>query len=79
MASATADRDRAFWDLHVNFWRAPNFLDIFPTDRRLAAAAAHGAQEFAETARVLPVLLAPVPPWKDLSPEAIAHVDDRFV
>jgi predicted acylesterase/phospholipase RssA len=78
VASATADRDRAFWDLHVNFRRAPNFLDIFPTDRRLAAAAAHGAQEFAETARVLPVLLAPVPAWKELAPEAIAHVSDRF-
>jgi hypothetical protein len=78
VASATADRDRAFWDLHVNFRRAPNFLDVFPSDARLAAAAAHGAQEFAETARVLPVLLAPVPPWKSLAPEAIAHVDDRF-
>ena len=79
VASATADRDRAFWDLHVAFQRAPNFLDLFPTDARLAAAAATGAREFADTARVLPVLLAPVPPWKDLSPEAIAHVDDRFV
>ena len=79
VASATADRDRAFWDLHVQFRRAPNFLDIFPTDARLAAAAEHGAQEFAETARVLPVLLAPVPAWKDLAPDAIAHVSDRFV
>ena len=79
VASATADRDRAFWDLHLAFQRAPNFLDLFPTDARLAAAAANGAREFADTARVLPVLLAPVPPWKDLSPEAIAHVDDRFV
>ncbi len=79
VASATADRDRAFWDLHVNFRRAPNFLDVFPTHTRLAAAAAHGEQEFAETARVLSVLLAPVPPWKQLAPEAIAHVSDRFV
>ena len=63
----------------MNFRRAPNLLDIFPTDARLAAAAANGAQEFAETARVLPVLLAPVPAWKDLAPEAIAHVSDRFV
>ena len=77
--SATADRDRAFWDLHVNFRRAPSVIDLFPTHTRLAAAAANGEQEFAETARVLPVLLAPVPPWKDLSPEAIAHVSDRFV
>ena len=79
VASATADRDRAFWHLHLDFQSAPNFLDLFPTDARLAAAAANGAREFADTARVLPVLLAPVPPWKDLSPEAIAHVDDRFV
>jgi hypothetical protein len=79
VASATADRDRAFWDLHVNFQRAPNFLDLFPNDARLEAAAAHGEQEFAETARVLPTLLAPLPPWKELAPEAIAHVDDRFV
>jgi predicted acylesterase/phospholipase RssA len=77
--SATADRDRAFWDLHVNFRRAPSVIDLFPTHTRLAAAAANGEQEFAETARVLPVLLAPVPPWKDLAPEAIAHVSDRFV
>jgi predicted acylesterase/phospholipase RssA len=76
---ATADRDRAFWDLHVNFRRAPNFLDLFPTNARLATAAANGAREFADTARMLPALLAPVPRWKDLSPEAIAHVGDRFV
>jgi predicted acylesterase/phospholipase RssA len=79
VASATADRDRAFWDLHVNFRRAPNFLDVFPSDARLRAAAKHGEQEFGETARVLPPLLAPVPAWKELSPEAIAHRDDRFV
>jgi hypothetical protein len=79
VASATADRDRAFWDLHVNFQRAPNFLDVFPSDARLRSAAANGEREFAETARVLPPLLAPVPPWKELSPEAIAHRDDRFV
>jgi hypothetical protein len=79
VASATADRDRAFWDLHVNFSRAPSFLDVFPSDARLRAAARHGEHEFAETARVLPKLLAPVPPWKELAPESIAHVDDRFV
>jgi hypothetical protein len=78
VASATADRDRAFWDLHVNFQRAPNFLDVFPSDARLATAAANGKREFAETARVLPPLLAPVPPWKELAPDAIAHRDDRF-
>jgi hypothetical protein len=77
--SATADRDRGFWDLHVNFRRAPSVIDLFPTAARLSSAAASGAREFAETARVLPVLLARVPPWKELAPEAIAHVDDRFV
>jgi predicted acylesterase/phospholipase RssA len=78
VASATADRDRAFWDLHVNYTRAPSFLDIFPSDARLAAAAESGEHEFAQTARVLRVLLARVPAWKELAPEAIAHVDDRF-
>jgi patatin-like phospholipase len=78
VASATADRDRAFWDLHMNFRRVPSFLDVFPNDARLAAAAENGEREFAETARVLPKLLAPVPPWKELAPEAIAHADDRF-
>jgi hypothetical protein len=77
--SATADRDRAFWDLHVNFRRAPSVIDLFPTHTRLAAAAESGAQEFADIARVLPVLLAPVPAWKELAPDAIAHVSDRFV
>jgi Patatin-like phospholipase len=79
VASATADRDRAFWDLHVNFRHAPNFLDVFPSDARLRTAATRGGQEFVETARLLPVLLASVPPWKELSPESIAHTDDRFV
>jgi hypothetical protein len=79
VASATADRDRAFWDLHVNFQRAPNFLDVFPSDARLRTAATRGAQEFAETAQLLPKLLAPVPPWKELSPESLAHTDDRFI
>lgn len=41
------------------------------------SAAAAGAR--LPRPRVLPVLLAPVPPWKDLSPEAIVHVDDRFI
>jgi predicted acylesterase/phospholipase RssA len=77
--AATADRDRAFWDLHVNFRRAPTVIDIFPSASRLEAAAANGAREFADTARVLPHLFASVPPWKDLAPETIAHVDDRFV
>jgi hypothetical protein len=64
--SATADRDRAFWDLHVNFRRAPGFLDLFPTEQRLRRAADDGAREFEETARVLRPLLAPLPRWQEL-------------
>lgn len=79
VAAATADRDKAFWDLHLAFEKAPPFLALFPSDASLKSAAERGEHEFAETARILPHLLAPVPPWKELSPEAIAHQDDRFV
>jgi predicted acylesterase/phospholipase RssA len=79
VAAATADRDKAFWDLHVNFEKAPPFLSLFPSDASLRASTRQGEREFAPTARVLPALLAPVPPWKELAPEAIAHRDDRFV
>jgi predicted acylesterase/phospholipase RssA len=65
--SATADRDRWFWDLHWNFRRAPPFLDLFPTPARLRRAAESGAREFGPTARVLRALLAPLPPWKELA------------
>ena len=68
--SATADRDRAFWDLHLNFRNAPPFLDLFPTEARLRRAARSGAREFAETAELLRAILAPLPPWKDLAPHA---------
>jgi predicted acylesterase/phospholipase RssA len=78
VAAATADRDKAFWDLHVNFKNAPPFLALFPSAERLRKAAAQGEREFEETARVLPPLLAPVPPWKDLAPEAIAEKDEFF-
>jgi predicted acylesterase/phospholipase RssA len=79
VAAASADRDKAFWDLHVNFEKAPPFLALFPGDASLRSSAAQGEREFDATARVLPHLLAPVPPWKELAPEAIAHSDDRFV
>jgi len=79
VASATADRDKAFFDLHVNFKNAPPFLSLFPRGERLRSAAAQGEREFEATARVLPPLLAPVPAWKDLAPEAIAHVDDYLI
>jgi hypothetical protein len=78
VASASADRDKAFWDLHVNFEKAPPFLSLFPSDASLSASAAQGEREFEAAARVLQPLLAPVPPWKELAPEAIAHTDDRF-
>ena len=79
VAAATADRDKAFWDLHVNFAQAPPFLSLFPSDASLRSSAAKGEREFEPTARVLPHLFAPVSPWKELSPESIAHTDDRFV
>jgi predicted acylesterase/phospholipase RssA len=79
VAAASADRDKAFWDLHVNFEHAPPFLSLFPSDPSLRSSAAQGEREFEAAARVLPPLLAPVPPWKELAPEAIAHTDDRFV
>jgi hypothetical protein len=68
--SATADRDRAFWDLHVNFRNAPPFLDLFPTEARLRRAARSGAREFARTAELLRAILAPLPPWSELAPHA---------
>lgn len=79
VAAATADRDKAFWDLHRPFERAPPFLALFPSDASLQSAAERGEQEFAEIARVLPPLFAPVPPWKELEPEAIAHQDERVI
>jgi hypothetical protein len=68
--SATAGRDRAFWDLHVNFRNAPPFLDVFPSAARLRRAARSGAREFASTAELLRNILAPLPPWKELAPHA---------
>jgi predicted acylesterase/phospholipase RssA len=79
VAAATADRDKAFWDLHVNFEKAPPFLALFPSDASLRRSAEQGEREFEATARVLPHLFATLPPWKELAPEAIAHSDDRFV
>jgi hypothetical protein len=68
--SATADRDRAFWDLHLNFRNAPPFLDLFPTEARLRRAARSGAREFSDTARLLRTILAPLPAWKEIVPHA---------
>ncbi len=66
VTSATAQRDKAFWDLHVVFRRAPPFMDLFPTDARLRHAAATGVREFENTARLLRQLMAPVARWKEL-------------
>lgn len=68
--AATAGRDRAFWDLHLNFRNAPPFLDIFPTEARLRRAARSGSREFAETAKLLRAILAPLPTWDELAPHA---------
>ena len=66
--SATAERDRAFWDVHAVFKRCPPFLDLFPTESRLKRATRQGAEEFESTAVLLRSLLAPTPRWKDLAP-----------
>ena len=65
--SATAHRDRAFWDLRLGFRRAPSVLEIFPRDGTLRRAIQGGEREFEATARLLRVLLAPVPPWRSLT------------
>jgi hypothetical protein len=54
----------------VNFRNAPPFMDVFPTEARLRRAARNGASEFADTAELLRTILAPLPPWKELSPHA---------
>jgi hypothetical protein len=64
--SATADRDKAFWDLHVNFRHAPAFMNLFPAPAQLRAAAESGERQFAATASLLRVLLEPVPAWSSL-------------
>jgi hypothetical protein len=68
--AATAGRDRAFWDLHLDFRNAPPFLDLFPTEARLRRAARSGTREFAPTAELLRTILAPLPPWEELAPHA---------
>lgn len=64
--SSTADRDKAFWDLHVNFRHAPGFLNLFPAPSQLRAAAESGEKQFAPTSDLLRTLLEPVPPWHTL-------------
>jgi hypothetical protein len=71
--SATADRDKAFWDLHVNFRHAPGFLNLFPTGGQLRVAADSGEKQFAPCASLLQELLAPVPAWSVLHEPAAAR------
>jgi hypothetical protein len=66
VVAATAERDRAYWDLRVRFRRAPSMLEVFPREPALRQAADNGALEFEQTARLLEVLLAPVPTWHTL-------------
>jgi hypothetical protein len=70
--SAATDRDRPFWDLCTEFRRTPAFLDLFPTQARLADAARAGERDFAPTADTLRKLLAPVSPWQTLMENATA-------
>ena len=65
--SATADRDRPFWDVKASFPRTPAFLDLFPTTARLRRAADDGDAAFAPTAELLRKLLAPIAPWKEIT------------
>ena len=64
--AGTSHRDKPFWDLHLAFRRPPPLLDLFPTERRLRAAALTGEREFEPTARVLRRYVAPLPPWRTL-------------
>ncbi len=66
--TATAQRDRAFWDLCVHFRRPPPMLELFPPESRLRRATRQGEVEFEPTARLLQTLLAPVAPWRELTP-----------
>jgi hypothetical protein len=65
--SATAERDKPYWDLCVRFRSAPSMLEVFPREAVLRRAAETGEREFEETARLLTALLAPVPAWRELS------------
>jgi predicted acylesterase/phospholipase RssA len=64
--AATAQRDRPFWDVHVEFRRVPNMLELFPREATLRRAQSAGEDEFEETAHLLRALLAPLPRWKDV-------------
>jgi hypothetical protein len=65
--SATAERDKPYWDLCVRFGSAPSMLEVFPRESVVHRAADEGERQFEETAQLLAVLLAPVPAWRGLS------------
>ena len=68
LIAASADRDKAFWDLEVNFRNAPPFLDLFPTAARLEKTAAIGAKQFGEIEPTLQALMEPLAPWRSITP-----------
>jgi hypothetical protein len=65
--SATAERDKPYWDLCVRFRSAPSMLEVFPRESVVRGAAEEGERQFEETAQLLTRLLAPVPAWRQLS------------
>ena len=65
--TASVQRDRAFWDLHAVFRRAPPLFELFPRESRLRRACEQGEVEFEPTARLLQGLVAPLPPWPVLA------------
>jgi hypothetical protein len=65
--SATAERDKPYWDLCVRFRSAPSMLEVFPRESVVRGAADDGERQFEETAQLLTRLLAPVPAWRQLS------------
>jgi predicted acylesterase/phospholipase RssA len=72
--ASTSHRDKAFWDLRVEFRRPTSMLEVFPTDATLRRAQRSGEAEFEETAQLLRGLLAPLHPWAQLRERAPASV-----
>ncbi len=64
--AGTAHRDRPFWDLCVNFTRAPGVFDLLPGEATLREAVEAGREAFEETAGVLPELMKTLPPWYEI-------------
>ncbi len=64
--AGTAHRDRPFWDLCVNFTRAPGVFDLLPGEATLREAAETGREAFEEAAGLLPELMKTLPPWHQI-------------